>query len=163
MQTPDQTVKERLNKLNISYQEFHHPPVYTVEESQRLCPPMPGIKEKNLFLRDKKGKTYYLVCLPGDKQLNLKEMCQLLGVRGLSFASERRLKEVLAVEPGSVGILALVNDTEHLTTVYIDQDLMNAEWFQSHPLINTSTICFKTEGLPRFLEHTGHSYQTINL
>ncbi len=39
----------------IEVQRFEHPPVMTVEESERLVPPLPGAKTKNLFLRDKKG------------------------------------------------------------------------------------------------------------
>lgn len=160
--TPQQ-LKHQLSRLNIPYQEFSHPPVFTSEESQRLCPPMPGIKEKNLFLRDKKGKNYYLVSLPQDKQLDLKELRQFLGVRGLGFASERRLKKVLGVEPGSVGILALINDKEHLTSVYVDKALLESEWFQSHPLINTETICFETKGLSKWLKHTGHQLQILEV
>jgi Ala-tRNA(Pro) deacylase len=152
-----------LAQLGIEHQTFDHPPVFTCEESQQLCPPMPGLKNKNLFLKDEKGKKYFLVSLTQDKQLNLKDLGQKIGVKGLSFASERRLQEVLGVAPGSVGILALINDTQKLTTVYIDEDLLEAEWFQSHPLVNTSTTCFKMNGFNKFFKHTGHHFQEIKL
>lgn len=105
-----------LSQLGIEHQNFEHPPVFTCEESQHLCPPMPGLKNKNLFLKDEKGKQHFLVSLTQDKQLNLKDLSQKIGVKGLSFASERRLQDVLGVAPGSVGILALINDTQKLTT-----------------------------------------------
>lgn len=154
---------DTLAALSIPFQVFEHPPVFTCEESQQLCPPMPGLKNKNLFLKDEKGKKYFLVSLTQDKQLNLKDLGQKLGVKGLSFASERRLQEVLGIAPGSVGLLALVNDMQKLTTVYIDEDLLKAEWFQSHPLVNTSTVCFKTTDIRKFLHHTGHPFEGIVL
>ena len=92
----------------------------------------------------------------------MKELGQRLGVKGLSFASPERLKNVLGIEPGSVGLLALVNDPQKLTKVYIDQDLLGQEWFQSHPLVNTSTVCLRTDGLRKFLEVTGHDFAALS-
>lgn len=158
MQNPLQT----LSHLGIHFQVFEHPPVFTCEESQQFCPPMPGLKNKNLFLKDEKGKKYFLVSLTQDKQLNLKDLGQKIGVKGLSFASERRLQEVLGISPGSVGILALVNDKEKSTSVFIDEDLLRSEWFQSHPETNTSTVCFKTADLQKFFAHTGHAWAPLS-
>lgn len=154
---------EILAQLGIEQQVYEHPPVFTAEESQQLCPPMPGLKNKNLFLKDEKGKQYFLVTLTQNKQLNLKELGLRLGVKGLGFASPERLKNVLGIEPGSVGVLALVNDSQKLTKVFIDEDLLAADWFQSHPLVNTSTICFKTTGLQTFMNSTGHHFEPIKL
>ncbi len=158
-----QKILTKLEELAIPHQDFTHPAVYTCEESQQLCPPMPGKKNKNLFLRDRKGKKYFLISLAQDKQVNLKQLSNTLGVNGLSFASEERLMKVLGVEPGSVGLLTLVNDTERLSSVYVDQELLDEEWFQSHPAINTSTIAFKTSGISTLLSHTGHTWTSLNL
>ena len=43
----------------------------TVEESERLVPPLPGAKTKNLFLRDKKGARHFLVTVPHDLAVDL--------------------------------------------------------------------------------------------
>ena len=43
-----------LARHRIEVQRHEHPPVMTVEESERLVPPLPGAKTKNLVLRDKK-------------------------------------------------------------------------------------------------------------
>ena len=153
---------EILASLHIEHQTFEHPPLFTTADSH-LQPPMPGVKNKNLFLKDEKGKQYFLVSLTQDKQLNLKTLGQRLGVKGLGFASPERLKNILGIEPGSVGLLALVNDTQKLARVYIDQDLLDPEWFQSHPLLNTSTVCFRTADIKKFLDHTGHHFEGINL
>jgi Ala-tRNA(Pro) deacylase len=152
-----------LEQLNISYQEFTHPAVFTCEEADLKCPPMPGAMVKNFFLRDKKGRNYFLLTLPAAKEISLHELGQLMGVKGLGFASERRLKDVLDIEPGSVGILALINDSENQTSVFIDADLLEDEWIQSHPLVNTATLAIKTEKLADFFAHTGHTWASLNI
>lgn len=145
------SVLQELTKRTIAFENVEHPPVFTCEESQKLCPPMPGKKNKNLFLRNRKGDQYYLVTLPQDRRVDLKHLSQILGVSGLSFASERRLQEVLGVAPGSVGLLALLNDDKHQTKVYIDQELLEDSFLQSHPLINTETTAVDTKGFLTFL------------
>jgi len=159
--TPQEAL-DYLDALEIPYQEFTHPPVFTCEESQ-LLPDMPGKKNKNLFLRDKKGQQYFLITLTQDKQLPLDTVAELLGESKISFASERRLMDVLGVEAGSVGLLALPFDKDIRTRVFIDEDLLDEDWVQSHPLVNTSTVSFEREALPRFFEKTGHQWQPIKL
>jgi Ala-tRNA(Pro) deacylase len=158
-----QDIFQQLDNLGIEHQNFTHPAVFTCEEAQRLCPPMPGKKNKNLFLRDRKGKHYYLISLAQDKQADLKKISEILGVKGLSFASETRLMKVLGVSPGSVGLLALMNDTETVTDVWIDQELLEEDWFQSHPIVNTETTCFKTDQLQALLQNSGHNLNSLNL
>lgn len=158
-----QSILKKLEELDIPFQNFTHPAVYTCEESQQLCPPMPGKKNKNLFLRDRKGKHYFLISLAQDKRADLKQLAEILGVNGLSFASEKRLMKVLGVAPGSVGILALLNDQECLADVWIDQELLDEEWLQSHPIVNTETTCFKTDQLQALLSHFGHTWNQLKL
>lgn len=157
------TLKDQLTQWGVTFQVFTHPPVFTCEESQRLCPPMPGIKNKNLFFRDDKGKRYFLVSMAQDKQKSIQEIAECIGEKRIGFASERRLKETLGVEPGSVGVLALLNDADCKTSVFIDQDLLNEEWFQSHPLINTETWSLKTTDLNKCFEKTGHQMESVRL
>jgi|CXWL01.1.fsa_nt_gi Ala-tRNA(Pro) deacylase len=151
-----------LIQLGMEYELFEHPPLFTTADAH-LAPDMPGVKNKNLFLRDSKGERYYLISLTQDKQADLKNISAMLGVKGLSFASPERLMKVLGILPGCVGILSLLHDTEKLTTVYIDQDLLAAEWFQSHPDVNTATVVFRTADLERYLQHTGHGFRPMML
>src|SRR5438552_12931117 len=92
----------------IRLQRFAHPPVMTVEESERLVPRLPGAKTKNLFLRDKKGERHLLVTVPHDLSVDLKALGTTLGVDRLGFASADRLMKYLGVSPGSVSLLGLV-------------------------------------------------------
>lgn len=124
---------------------------------------MPGKPNKNLFFRDHKGRHYYLFTMAQEKFKRIEELGQMIGVKDLQFASERRLQEVLKIGQGCVSLLALLNDTQKLTTVYIDEDLMKEDWIQAHPGVNTATFTVKTAGLPKFFAHTGHSWKMISL
>src|SRR5438094_9251871 len=94
----------------IRLQRFAHPPVMTVEESERLVPKLPGAKTKNLFLRDKKGTRHFLVTVRHDLAVDLNVLGTALNAGRLGFASPERLQKHLGITPGSVSLLALIND-----------------------------------------------------
>ena len=85
-----QKVYDTLEAAGIPYQVWEHPAVFTIEEMDALHLPRPEIIAKNLFLRDAKGKKFFLAVLPKDKKADLKALGGRLGVR-LSFASEERV------------------------------------------------------------------------
>ena len=87
-----QEVRAFLDEKGLKYEWIEHEAVYTIEDMVRL-----GLEEnkdvaKNLFLRDQKGKRHFLVVIRADKQANLKELGEKLGIGKLSFASEERLE-----------------------------------------------------------------------
>ena len=152
-----------LDSINVSYERFDHPAVYTVSEAKKLSPEMDGASTKNLFLRDKKGIRHFLVVVPQDKQVDLKELSSILEASRLSFASPDRLKKYLGIEPGSVSILALLNDPEKTVEVFVDNELWNAEIILCHPLVNTSTLAITRDGIKQFLEKTGHNLMLVEV
>ena len=152
-----------LDSINVSYERFDHPAVYTVSEAKKLSPEMDGASPKNLFLRDKKGIRHFLVVVPQDKQVDLKELSSILEASRLSFASPDRLKKYLGIEPGSVSILALLNDPEKTVEVFVDNELWNAEIILCHPLVNTSTLAITRDGIKQFLEKTGHNLMLVEI
>ena len=147
----------------MSYERFDHPAVYTVSEAKKLSPEMDGASTKNLFLRDKKGIRHFLVVVPQDKQVDLKELSSILEASRLSFASPDRLNKYLGIEPGSVSILALLNDPEKTVEVFVDNELWNAEIILCHPLVNTSTLAITRDGIKQFLEKTGHNLMLVEI
>ncbi|MBS1988694.1 prolyl-tRNA synthetase associated domain-containing protein [Candidatus Dependentiae bacterium] len=151
-----------LKDNNIAYERFDHPAVFTCEEAKELCPPMPGCSIKNLFLYDSRSGQHFLVVISEDKRIDLKKLKDLLNVSKLSFGSEERLKEYLGVEPGSVTILGLMNDTGHAVRVIFDQQIWGQP-LQSHPLINTATLVIQPQDVEAFLKATGHSYEVIDI
>lgn len=142
--------------------QFAHPAVFTCEEAQRLCPTMPGQATKNLFLYSKPADRYFFVVIGSDKSVDLKKLKMLLQVSHISFSSEVQLKKYLGVEPGAVTILGLTNDTEHVVSVIIDTPLCGTS-LQCHPLVNTATLVIDFQSIERFLQLTGHRYQSMDV
>jgi Ala-tRNA(Pro) deacylase len=140
-----------------------HPPVHTVEESRQWRGDIPGIHTKNLFLRDSK-KTFFLVVADEAATVNLKDLRHKIGAKGnLSFGAPDALLEKLGVTPGSVSLLALINDPEHHVTLVVDQSLLAADIVNCHPLTNERTTSLSIESLRKFLAMTGHSALGISL
>jgi Ala-tRNA(Pro) deacylase len=147
----------------IEYERHDHPAVFTVEESDRLVPPLPGAKTKNLFLRDQKGKRHFLVVVPAHKRVNIKALPAAVRSSRLSFGSAARLNKYLGVEAGAVTLLAIYNDPDHAVEVFIDKALWESEAFNFHPLVNTSTLVISRKNIERFIQATGHEIQIVDV
>ena len=156
-------IYEFLEENEVGYERHDHEAVFTVEESKQLSPELEGASTKNLFLRDKKGSRHFLVTVQEDKQIDLKALSGKLDSSRLSFASPERLKTHLGIEPGSVSLLALVNDEIKNVEAYIDKEIWNGESILCHPLVNTSTLVINIEDMGKFLNITGHGTNLIDL
>jgi Ala-tRNA(Pro) deacylase len=148
---------------SIEAKRFEHPPVMTVAESERLVPALPGAKTKNLFLRDKKGERHFLVSVPHDLAVDLNSLGLLLGAGRLGFASPERLMRHLGIAPGSVSLLALVNDSAHAVEFVVDRRLWEADAVHAHPLVNDATMVIPHRSLERFLAATGHAPRVVDV
>ena len=140
-----------------------HPPVMTVEESERLVPKLPGMKTKNLFLRDKKGRRHILVTVRHNLAVRLDALGNVLDARSLGLASPERLMKYLGVTPGSVSLLALVNDRDAAVEFVIDRALWDASAVHAHPLSNDATMVIPHADLERFLAATGHAPRVMDI
>jgi len=152
-----------LDDHQIEYERHDHPPVYTVEDVNRLVPPLEAAKTKSLFLRDAKGSRHFLVIVNGEKRVNLKALPDLLNSSRLRFGSPDRLKKHLGVDPGSVSLFAVVNDIDKAVELIIDSTLWKSDAFQFHPLVNTSTLIISRGNVKQFLEKTGHDAQILDV
>ncbi len=152
-----------LRDHGIAGARHEHPPVMTVEESERLVPRLPGAKTKNLFLRDRKGARHFLVTVPHDLPVDLNALGSVLDAGRLGFASAERLQRHLGVTPGSVSLLALVNDKARAVEFVIERRLWQAAAVQAHPLVNTATMVLAHADLERFLAATGHAPRVVDV
>jgi Ala-tRNA(Pro) deacylase len=152
-----------LREHGIAPHRHQHPAVMTVEESLRLVPKLPGSKTKNLFLRDKKARRHFLVSVPHDIAVDIDALGAMLGVSGVGFASAERLQRYLGVTPGSVSLLALVNDEALAVEFIIDRALWEADAVHAHPLVNTATMVLPHADLERFLAATRHVPRVIDV
>jgi Ala-tRNA(Pro) deacylase len=152
-----------LETSGIAYDRHDHPPVFTVDDVNRLTPDLPGAKTKNLFFRDQKGTRHFLVVVPADKRVDLKKLPQALGVKRVSFGSPDRLKKYLGIEPGAVSLLAIINDAKKAVELLVDKALWEADAFQFHPLVNTSTLVITKAGIVSFAEAAGHAITVMDV
>ena len=152
-----------LDENQIAFERHDHPAVFTVADVERLVPPLPAVKTKNLFLRDKKGKRHFLVVVPAHKRVNIKSLPGVVGADRLSFGSADRLKKYLAVDPGAVTLFAVINDPDHAVEVIIDEPLWDEDAFQFHPLVNTATLVISKDNLKRFLDVDGHEVKFLSI
>jgi Ala-tRNA(Pro) deacylase len=157
------TIYEFLDTHGIEYERHDHPPVFTCEDVNRLVPPLPGLKTKNLFICDNKGKQHFLVTVSDEKSVDLKSLGEHLGVKKLRFASAKRLAAYLKLEPGAVTILGVVNDTAGQVGVVVDQAIWDADALQCHPLVNTATLVISLDNLRKFLEAVDHQATVLDV
>ncbi len=170
--TPDELFA-RLAALGIEVATHRHAAVFTVEEARELRGDLPGAHCKSLFLRDKKGAQFLVVCLE-QRRLDMKALAGIIGAGRLSFGSPERLLSALGVEPGSVTPFAAINDrggdrggagpaVAPAVTIVLDAEMMAAALVNYHPLINTMTCALTPDALRRFLADTGHQPQIADL
>ncbi len=152
----ESTLVRWLDETGIAYHLAEHPPVHTIEEALAAAPSMPGLMTKNIFARDGSGKRHFLIIVPFNKRIDLAELARVLPSTKLGMASPERLLQHLGIAPGSVSILALINDSEGAVEAVIDKAVWDAPGVQAHPLRNTATVSMTHETLERFLKYTGH-------
>ena len=162
LQTAPEALLGRLAALGIAQTTIRHPPVFTVAEAKRLRGEIAGGHVKNLFLRNKKGRMWLLVCLE-DQPVDLKALGRSLGVGPFSFASHDRLRRTLGIEPGSVTPLAAINDRAGAVQILLDRAMLAVSPLNFHPLVNTMTTTLAPADLLAFLEAENHPPHIVDL
>ncbi len=157
MISSEQEFLKFLETRHFVFERFEHPAVFTCEEAELHRPERPAVSTKNLFLCDKKGRQFFLVVTACEKTVKLDELSSQLGVSRLRFGSEENLMRLLGVTRGSVTMMGLANDTEHQVELWLDAEIWQNEYFQSHPLVNTATLVLAKGELERFFSLTGHA------
>jgi Ala-tRNA(Pro) deacylase len=152
-----------LAALGVETTTLHHPPLFTVEDSQALRGDIPGGHTKNLFVRDKKGRLFLLV-LGEETVIDLKRAHEKIGAQGrVSFGSAGLLEEVWGVKPGAVTPFGAINDKDGRVSVVLDEAMMRHERLNFHPLVNTRTTGLASADLIKFLRATGHEPLVVGL
>jgi Ala-tRNA(Pro) deacylase len=147
-----------LQKHRILYREYAHPAVFTVAESDKVTQHVPGMRTKNLFLRDEAGK-FYLVCMPGHERLDLKSLKQYLKVKELKFGTPEELAAELHLEPGSVSPLAMIHAKN--TKLLVDSKIWEAAEIGVHPNKNTATLVLTHTAFARFCATLSASWEVL--
>ncbi len=151
---------QRLEDLNIAATTISHPPVFTVEEAKALRGEIAGCHTKSLFLRNKKGAMWLVIC-PEDQAVDLKALGAQLGAGRFSFCSKERLVKYLGLIPGAVTPFGVLNDKGRKVRVVLDRKMFEKEPLNFHPLDNSMTTSISRDDLIRFLEAENHPPQII--
>lgn len=151
-----------LSDQKISYEITEHPAVFNMEELDAVELPYPEWDAKNLFVRDDKKKNYYLITVKGDKRVNLKEFRKQQGLRPLSFASAEDLLEIMALQPGSVSPLGLLNDEERQVRFFLDSEF-DGNKIGIHPNDNTATVWLQAKDLMELIEKHGNEAEFVDV
>ena len=163
MYTKKENVYKKLDELNVKYRKVDHKAVFTMEEMAELNLENEDEIVKNIFIRDDKKTNYYLVLIAGNKRVNLKELRNNLRLRPLTFASEEDLEKYLGLHKGAVTVLGVLNDTNHIVKVLIDEDIKKFKEIGVHPNENTASIWLKLEDIEKILNYTENDYEFIKI
>jgi Ala-tRNA(Pro) deacylase len=153
---------EVLSNIGIEYTNHEHPAVFTVEEADMHHDGIEGVHSKNLFFKDKK-KNLFLVVTLSDKPIQIKELAKKIGAKSPSFGKPELLMEVLGVIPGAVTPFAVINIQDQPVKIILDQDLMENDLLNFHPLVNTATTTIAPADLIKFMEHCGRTPEIIKI
>lgn len=156
-----QEVYEFLQAKGVTYEVTEHKAVYNMDELAEVELPYPEADAKNLFVRDDKKSSYYLITVRGSKRVDLQEFRKSYGTRRLSFASAEDLERLLGLFPGSVTPLGLLNNTEKNVKLFLDSDFGEDDLIGVHPNENTATVWLKAGDLVRLIREHGNEVELI--
>jgi len=162
MTSPRTRLLTRLDELRIAHTTVDHPPVFTVEEARQHTGHLPGGHCKSLFLKDKKGGLWLLVCL-AERRIDTNLLARELGSPRLSFGKPELLEETLGVIPGAVTPFALINDRDRRVQPLLDRAMLAHGQLNYHPLTNAATTTIDAADLLRFIEACGHQPRVLDL
>ena len=158
-----QEVYEFLQAQGVTYEVTEHKAVYNMDELAEVELPYPEADAKNLFVRDDKKSSYYLITVRGGTRVDLQEFRKSYGTRRLSFASAEDLERLLGLFPGSVTPLGLLNNTEKNVKLFLDSDFGDDDLIGVHPNENTATVWLKAGDLVRLIREHGNEVEAVEL
>ena len=152
-----------LKEKSIPFEVTEHKAVYNMAELTEVGLPHPECDAKNLFVRDDKKSSYYLITVRGSKRVDLQEFRKAYGTRRLSFASAEDLERLLVLFPGSVTPLGLLNNAEKNVKLFLDSDFGEDDLIGVHPNENTATVWLKAGDLVRLVREHGNEVEAVEL
>ncbi|KXT83542.1 prolyl-tRNA synthetase associated domain-containing protein [Streptococcus panodentis] len=159
--TNEDMIYQLLDELGIAYDCLEHEPIFSVIEAAEKGIVLPGQQVKNLFLKNKKGRQFYLVILRDEKTADIRRLAEVLGEKRLSFANSSDLERLLQVQPGAVTPFGLLFDREHRVQLIVDEDVDASQTVGFHPFVNHRTLNIAYTDFLRFLEKAEHPARRI--
>ncbi|MEM7056405.1 MAG: prolyl-tRNA synthetase associated domain-containing protein [Pseudomonadota bacterium] len=145
----------------IEYTHNTHPPLFTVEDSKQLRGDLPGAHVKNMFLKDKKSQLWLVTCLE-NRKIRIRDLEKQVGATKASFGKPELLWEALGIRPGAVSPFGLINDPDHHVSVVLDQQMLEVNPINAHPLHNEATTTISAGDFRKFFDVTGHTPSIVD-
>ena len=159
-----QEIYDYLKENTIWHEITEHAAVFNMEELGTVELPYPDCDAKNLFIRDDKRKSYYLITVKGDRRVDLKEFRKTYGTKPLTFVKPDELADILGLIPGAVSPFGLLNDVENKVVFYIDAAFKESIGLIGiHPNDNTATVWLKVEDLIKIIQDHGNEVNVVKL
>ena len=155
-------IYQLLHEQGILFEMTEHPAVFNMEELVELKLPYPEWDAKNLFVRDDKKQSYYLLTVRGSKQVDLKAFRRQHALRPLSFASPEELLTLMGLTPGSVSPLGILNDTECSIRFYLDAEFSGNK-IGVHPNDNTATVWLQADDFMALIRDHGNEAEYVSI
>lgn len=151
-------VYDHLDSLGIEYWRVDHEGVFSNDQCEAVEKVLDHVICKNIFLCNRQRTRFYLLVMPADKRFNTSRVSHLLNSSRLSFGSAEDLLALLDVTPGSVSIMALMNDPDGRVQLVIDDELLAHRDFGCHPCKNTSSLRLnRRDVFEKFLQSVNHT------
>ncbi len=158
-----QRVFDALIDLDIPFQVYDHPSIWTSRDAFLLSEDVGGGKCKNLFLRNNEGTNHYLVIVGMESRCDLKVLARKLNEKRLGFASEVRLSRYLGVPSGSVSPFNLLNGNGKEVIIVVEEALLSHEKLAFHPNENTATLVLFVRDFMKYLRSLENRVDFIDL
>ena len=114
---------------------------------------------KNLFLQERKGdKRLFLLIVPNDKKVDLKEVKERFNTSKLEFVKESVMEQLLHTTPGNISIFNLIYDKEQKINLILDQDIFDSSLLAFHPLYNGMSLFLDEKNIIEFLSFCHREY-----
>lgn len=160
---PYKIVLDTLEGMNISYKLVEHPSALTMEEADAYIEGIEGVRTKTLFICNKKSKAFYLIVMDEAKQLDMKQLAELLSDKGLHFCSAEKLMTKLGLIPGMVSLFGILNNEEKDVNVIFDEEMLEESPISFLANDSTKTIFISSEDMLRFTKECGFEYKIMRL
>ncbi len=152
-----------LDEKGIIYERVDHNAVFTIDEMIDAELPYPDVIAKNLFVRDDKKRSFYLITVLEDKRVDLKEFRKRFGTRPLTFASEEMLMDKMQLIRGAVTPFGLLNNEDCDIVFYIDRDFVKKGKIGIHPNLNDATLFLDAEDVIMLVREHGNEVNIIEI
>lgn len=152
-----ETLFSILNTLNIQNETS----LYLPKEKRYYSK---GIYCKNIFLKDRKGQFYLIICHE-DTRVDLKALkVKSKAHRNLSFATEVELNSILHVDPGAVTPFALLHHSACAVKLVMTSDIADDRTLLNfHPMDKDYATSITFESLCKFLYFCKGNIQIIDM